>query len=199
MLWYAADVADRHMKGRYVKLDSAKVRWHRDRLGWTLDTLAETAEVAEGTALRAEHGEDIRPSSGRRIARAFGVDISELVPDRPGVLVHPLAETPGEPGSSLLDRALDAARQDEEKDAGVMAREFASEGVAAEVASGYAEDKVRAELRKRGYPDEDFDGFIWPLVVRVEKLEQKNAYLGEENARLKEENARLREEVANVE
>jgi transcriptional regulator with XRE-family HTH domain len=72
------------MKGRFVKLDSAKVRWHRDRLGWTLDTLAEQAEIAEGTALRAEHGEDIRPSSGRRIARAFGVDISELVPDMPG-------------------------------------------------------------------------------------------------------------------
>jgi transcriptional regulator with XRE-family HTH domain len=74
------------MKGRYVKLDSAKMRWHRDRLGWTLDTLAEQAEVAEGTALRAEHGEDIRPSSGRRIARALGVDISELVPDQPGVV-----------------------------------------------------------------------------------------------------------------
>jgi transcriptional regulator with XRE-family HTH domain len=175
-----------------VKLDADKVRWHRDSRGWTLETTAEQAEVALGTVLRAEHGEDIRPSSGRRIARAFDVDISELVPDRPGVLVHPLAEAPGEVGLSLLDKALDAARQDKEKDAGMMARESASEGVAAEVASGYAEDKLRAELRKRGYPDEDFDDFIWPLVVRVEQLEQKNVYL-------REENARLREEVANVE
>jgi hypothetical protein len=86
-------VEDGHTKGRYVKLDSAKMRWHRDRLGWTIDTLAEQAEVAEGTALRAEHGEDIRPSSGRRIARAFGVDISELVPEKPGV-VHPKAQPP---------------------------------------------------------------------------------------------------------
>ena len=80
-----------------MKLDSAKMRWHRDRLGWTLDTLAEQAEVAEGTALRAEHGEDIRPSSGRRIARALGVDISELVPDKPGVVL-PKAEAPSSPG-----------------------------------------------------------------------------------------------------
>jgi transcriptional regulator with XRE-family HTH domain len=97
MLWYAARADDRHTKGRYVKLDSAKVRWHRDRLGWTLDTLAEQAEVAEGTALRAEHGEDIRPSSGRRIARAFGVDISELVPEQPGVVL-PKAEAPSTSG-----------------------------------------------------------------------------------------------------
>jgi hypothetical protein len=87
----------RDLKGRYVKLDTDKVRWHRDRLGWTLDTLAEQAEVAEGTALRAEHGEDIRPSSGRRIARALGVDISELVPDKPGVVL-PKAEAPSTPG-----------------------------------------------------------------------------------------------------
>ena len=77
-----------------MKLDSAKVRWHRDRLGWTLDTLAEQAEVAEGTALRAEHGEDIRPSSGRRIARALGVDISELVPDQPGVVIPKVQQPP---------------------------------------------------------------------------------------------------------
>lgn len=66
-----------------MQLDHERVRWHRDRLGWTLDTLAEKAEVAKGTVLRAEHGEDVRPSSGRRIARALGTEISDLVPDKP--------------------------------------------------------------------------------------------------------------------
>jgi hypothetical protein len=46
--------------------------------------LGEKAEVAKGTVLRAEHGEDVRPSSGRRIARALGVEISDLVPEKPG-------------------------------------------------------------------------------------------------------------------
>src|SRR5829696_4795415 len=73
------------------------MRWHRDSRGWTLETTAENAEVALGTVLRAEHGEDIRPSSGRRIARAFDVEISELVPDRPGV-VRPKGTAPSTSG-----------------------------------------------------------------------------------------------------
>jgi len=66
-----------------MRLDSDKVRWHRDRFGWTLDELAEEAGVAKGTLLRAEHGEDIQPRSGRRIAQAFGVETKDLVPDFP--------------------------------------------------------------------------------------------------------------------
>jgi transcriptional regulator with XRE-family HTH domain len=80
-----------------MRLDSAKVRWQRDRLGWTLDELADKAGVAKGTLLRAEHGEDIQPRSGRRIAQAFAVDISELVPDMPGV-VPPKAAAPSTSG-----------------------------------------------------------------------------------------------------
>ena len=67
-----------------MRLDHERVRWHRDRLGWTLDTLAQKAEVAKGTVLRAEHGEDVRPSSGRRIAQALGTELPELIPDKPG-------------------------------------------------------------------------------------------------------------------
>jgi transcriptional regulator with XRE-family HTH domain len=104
MLWYPVRGDDHDLKGRYVRLESEKVRWHRDRLGWTLDTLAEQAEVAEGTALRAEHGEDIRPSSGRRIARALGVDISELVPEMPGVATRPKVLRP-----RTLDELLERA------------------------------------------------------------------------------------------
>ena len=81
-------------EGRYVKLDGAKVRWHRDQLGWTLDDVAEQAEVAKGTVLRAEHGEDVRPSSGRRIARAFGIEIPELSPEKPGAALAGKAEAP---------------------------------------------------------------------------------------------------------
>jgi transcriptional regulator with XRE-family HTH domain len=80
-----------------MRLDSRKVRWHRDRFGWTLDELTDKARVAKGTLLRAEHGEDVQPRSGRRIAQAFGVDISELVPEMPGV-VSPKAEAPSTSG-----------------------------------------------------------------------------------------------------
>jgi transcriptional regulator with XRE-family HTH domain len=98
-----------------MKLDADKVRWHRDSRGWTLETTAEKAEVALGTVLRAEHGEDIRPSSGRRIARAFGVDVSELVPEKPGRIKEPAlagkADAPRETGRAEWDAAVRNARQ----------------------------------------------------------------------------------------
>ena len=76
-----------------MRLDHEKVRWHRDRLGWTLDELAEKAKVAKGTVLRAEHGEDIRPGSGRRIAQALRVEIPDLIPEKPGA-ISPKASAP---------------------------------------------------------------------------------------------------------
>jgi transcriptional regulator with XRE-family HTH domain len=167
-----------------MKLDADKVRWHRDSRGWTLETAAEKAEVALGTLLRAEHGEDIRPSSGRRIARAFGVDVSELVPEKPRRAEEPVLSGKAEPreaGPSLLDRAQDAARQDQKKDSQAAARAIASEGVP-QFATGYGEDQFRAELRRLGFPDEYFEGFIWPLVVEVIRLRQENTELREENA-----------------
>ena len=104
-----------------MRLDHEKVRWHRDRLGWTLDTLAEEANVAKGTVLRAEHGEDVRPSSGRRIARALEVEISDLIPDKPGSVGELVGvgkgETPREAGrldhnqAAMLLEALRNARK----------------------------------------------------------------------------------------
>lgn len=88
-----------------MRLDSRKVRWHRDRFGWTLDELADKAGVAKGTLLRAEHGEDIQPRSGRRIAQAFGVDISELIPEMPGVAPRPKVLRP-RTLDELLERAV---------------------------------------------------------------------------------------------
>jgi hypothetical protein len=105
----------------------------------------------------------------------------------------PKAEA-SETGPSLLDKALDAARQDEKKDSWAVARLLASQGVL-QSTTGYEEDRFRAELRERGFPDEHFEDFIWPLVItsfRAERLEQ-------DNVRLREEAARLREQVANVE
>jgi transcriptional regulator with XRE-family HTH domain len=100
-----------------MRLDDERVRWHRDRLGWTLDTLAEKAEVAKGTVLRAEHGEDVRPSSGRRIARALGVEISDLIPDKPRRVGEPTFAEKAEASTTgrsriTAERALEIADSD---------------------------------------------------------------------------------------
>jgi transcriptional regulator with XRE-family HTH domain len=93
-----------------MKLDSQKVRWHRDQLGWTLDALAEKAEIAKGTVLRAEHGEDIRPSSGRRIARAFGVEIPALSPEKPGAPSPKVTAPPSPPPEPSFNDVLEERR-----------------------------------------------------------------------------------------
>jgi len=92
------------------------------------------------------------------------------------------AEAPREAGPTLLDKALDAVRHDEEKDLHAQARLDASEGTPQPTHS-YKEDKFRAVLRARGYPDEDFESFIWPLIVKARRAEQ----LEQEIARLQEE------------
>jgi transcriptional regulator with XRE-family HTH domain len=188
------------MKGRYVKLDSSKMRWHRDRLGWTLDTLAEQAEVAEGTALRAEHGEDIRPSSGRRIARALGVDISELVPEKPGVVL-PKAEAPstsGQPNKEeedplhegdLFDVVYPAVLQIHKEEAQQWARAHEAIGIP-QTRFARAENDLMAHLLK--YPRETVIGAFVTATRRYVRLE-------EENARLREEVAALQEQAASVE
>jgi hypothetical protein len=79
---------------------------------------------------------------------------------------------------------LDAARSDEEKDRRAVDRLIASEGTP-QAAHGYEEDAFRATLRGRGFPDEAFEAFIWPLVVmarRAELLEREIARLQEERA-----------------
>jgi transcriptional regulator with XRE-family HTH domain len=154
------------------------VRRMRREKGLSQQELAELAGVGQDSISAIETGKhEPHPRTLRKLAKALDVEVADFFKEP-----APLAKAPREAGPSLLDKALDAARQDEEKDAGVMAREFASEGVAAEVASGYAEDKIRAELRRLDFPDEHFESFIWPLVVKAAqagRLEQENAQLTE--------------------
>ena len=158
-----------------MKLDSAKMRWHRDRLGWTLDTLAEQAEVAEGTALRAEHGEDIRPSSGRRIARALGVDISELVPDKPGVVL-PKAGAPSTPGppkkKPIFDLVRDAVLRQAEQDHQAFTRAVES-GRAQSYTMVHENEALRDLLdRNQGDLAEAYIELMWRLLTSEQERER---------------------------
>jgi transcriptional regulator with XRE-family HTH domain len=170
----------------------------RELRGWSQQRLAEESGVSRDGISNYETGHrDAWPATARRLADALDVEIEELVHPKAGRRSSPneTAAAASRTEESLLDKALDAARQDEEKDARVMAREDASEGLAAEVVSGYEEDKFRAELRTLGFPDKHFEDFIWPLVIRSVRAER----LEQENARLREEAAKLREQVASVE
>ncbi len=79
----------------------------------------------------------------------------------------------------MLEKALDAAREDMKRESQAVNRLHASDGVPQNI-TAFAEDEVRRELLTAGFPDEHFEGVFWPLVVRLVREEQENARLREE-------------------
>ena len=155
-----------------------RLREERQLRGWSQRDLARETGVNPDTisGIETEQHEP-RPSTLRKLAEGLGLEVRDFFAE-PAL---PKGEAPS-PGPSLLDKALDAARQDEEKDSRAMARVFASEGVP-QSTPGYEEDRFRAKLRALGFPDEHFESFIWPLVVkavRADRLEQELARVEEE-------------------
>jgi transcriptional regulator with XRE-family HTH domain len=168
----------RHMVGeRLAKL--------REQKALTLHDLEKLSGVGADGISKIENGHrKPRPATLRKLARALEVEVEDFFRES----AVPLTEAPRKAGQSLLERAQDAARQDEKKDAQAVNRLFASEGVLpwTNIAE-FEEDRFRAELRARGFPDEYFEGFIWPLVTTVNQQEREISRLREENSQLREE------------
>lgn len=51
--------------------------WRADK-GWTQDELAEHADVARGTVLRAERDEPVNVRTVAKLARALGISVHDL-------------------------------------------------------------------------------------------------------------------------
>ena len=148
----------------------------RERRALTLRELSGISGVAADTINQIELGHrKARPSTLRKLARALDVEVRDFF-EKPAVAGK--AEAPSA-GPSLLDKALDAVHQDEAKDTRAMARLHASEGTLQGTgASAYAEDALRAELRRRDF-DELFEKLIWPLAQKAHKGEQLERVLTE--------------------
>jgi transcriptional regulator with XRE-family HTH domain len=73
-----------------VKLDRDNLIRARERCGYSIETVAEEAGIAKNSVLRAEHGEDIRPLTARKIAAALGVEVADLYADTE----YPIGEAP---------------------------------------------------------------------------------------------------------
>jgi transcriptional regulator with XRE-family HTH domain len=61
-----------------LKLDRDKLIRARELLGYGIEKTAEEAGISKNSVLRAEHGEDIRPITARKIAAALGVTVADL-------------------------------------------------------------------------------------------------------------------------
>ena len=66
--------------GGALKLDRTKLQRAREMLGYGIETTAEKAGVSKNSVLRAEHEEDIRPVTARKIAEALKVEVRDLLP-----------------------------------------------------------------------------------------------------------------------
>src|SRR5215210_4403292 len=121
----------------------------REEAVLTVHELAEASGVSDDTISKIENGQRVaRPNTLRKLAHALNVSPQEL--RRPAKVEEPvpLAEAPREAGPALLDKGLDAARQDEQKEAQAVNRLRASEGeLSTTNISEFAEDRFRAELR----------------------------------------------------
>ena len=148
---------------------SQRLREERLRSGWSQKDLARESGTNVDTVSSIETGQhEPRPSTLRKLARALGIEVRDLFEER---ALAGKADAPAT-GRSLADKALDAVRQDEEKEARTMARLSASEGVLqSTLTSGYAEDALRAELRTLPF-DELFEKAILPLAQRAYRAEQ---------------------------
>jgi DNA-binding XRE family transcriptional regulator len=65
--------------GGALKLDRDKLIRAREMLGYGIETTAQEAGVSKNSVLRAEHEEDIRPVTARKIAAALDVRVADLL------------------------------------------------------------------------------------------------------------------------
>jgi transcriptional regulator with XRE-family HTH domain len=72
-----------------LKLDRDKLQRARELLGYSIETTAEAAGVSKNSVLRAEHEDDIRPVTARKIAGALGVRVAELIGESETLKVQP--------------------------------------------------------------------------------------------------------------
>jgi transcriptional regulator with XRE-family HTH domain len=170
-----------------------RLREERQLRGWSQRDLARETGVNTDTISGVETGQhEPRPSTLRKLAEGLGIEVRDLFAEP----VLPKVEAPRGAGPSLLDKAQDAARRDEEKHAQAVRRLVASEGeLSSTLVAEHEEDRFRTELRALGFPDEYFESFVWPLVIKAIRADG----LEEENSRLEEENAVLRKRAARVE
>ncbi len=88
-----------------MKLDRDKLIRAREMLGYGVETTAQEAGVSKNSVLRAEHEEDIRPLTARKIAAALGVRVADLIGESETLKVQPPLF------QERLDREREARRQ----------------------------------------------------------------------------------------
>jgi transcriptional regulator with XRE-family HTH domain len=78
VFWYHA-FSKVYKNGGALKLNRDQLQRAREMLGYGLEKTAQEAGISKNSALRAEHEEDIRPVTARKIAAALHVSVADLI------------------------------------------------------------------------------------------------------------------------
>src|SRR5215218_9653494 len=93
--WYR--VQQGYTNGGTLKLDRDRLQRAREMLGYGLEKTAQEAGISKNSVLRAEHEEDIRPVTARKIAAALRVSVADLIGESETLKAQPsLPEFPEE-------------------------------------------------------------------------------------------------------
>jgi transcriptional regulator with XRE-family HTH domain len=137
------------VKGRTaLRLDPEKVRRARESLGYSIESVGEKGELSPNSVLRAEHGEEIRPSTARRLARALNTEVADL---------YPKAEAPTSPTPSKAvgEERRTAGADGDELFAGQSRRQAAIEE--AQEAIGDLLKRYGVQVRYHTMPHKELD------------------------------------------
>jgi transcriptional regulator with XRE-family HTH domain len=78
VFWYRVS-SEVYMNGGALRLNKDRLQRARELLGYGLEKTAQEAGVSKNSVLRAEHEEDIRPGTARKIAAALHVSVADLI------------------------------------------------------------------------------------------------------------------------
>lgn len=154
-----------------MRLDRDKLQRAREMLGYSIEMTGEEAGVSKNSVLRAEHEEDIRPVTARKIAAALGVRVADLLEESETLKVQaPLPDFPAERREPAYDIALSAARDQTEHGRKAANRTLAGEGISQLT---YFKDYENAAVhRLLGYPADELAAALIELALRIVQLEQ---------------------------
>jgi transcriptional regulator with XRE-family HTH domain len=147
-----------------LKLDGTRVREARERLALSIEDVSAKARVSPHTWIRAEHGDEIRPSSVRSIAEYLGVEPGELIESSPVPKAEAPSPSPEGTGAEVVPQIVALMRDVEEGEPGIS-REGLLEITAEWLRARYSEEELRDAERQllatyRSF-DRSFDSPMW--------------------------------------
>ena len=104
-----------------MRLNRKKLLRARELLGYGIEKVAEEAGISKNSVLRAEHEEDIRPVTARKIAAALSLSVADLIGESETLKAQPPLLAVPEERRADWESAVENARRLREDGLGRMA------------------------------------------------------------------------------